>query len=92
VGGVETFINTVNDLAAVFGGEYDGGDFCSGLIFGRDGAKMLTDLALAVSDEKAEERRANKGKKMETKEDKLNKLKEEKKDKKKAKTTKEILK
>ena len=29
----------------VFEGNYDGGDFCSGLIFGKAGSKMLMEMA-----------------------------------------------
>ena len=41
----ETFINAASELEAVFLGNYDGGDFCSGLIFGRAGSKMLVEVA-----------------------------------------------
>ena len=34
---VEVFINSLGSLMAVFDG-YEGGDFCSGLIFGMNGA------------------------------------------------------
>jgi hypothetical protein len=29
------------DLMTLFKGEYDQGDFCQGLVFGRDGSHML---------------------------------------------------
>ena len=38
---VEVFISGVIDLMTLFKGDYDHGDFCSGLVFGRDGASML---------------------------------------------------
>ena len=31
---VEAFVLTISDVIAVFTGDYDGGEFCSGLIFG----------------------------------------------------------
>ena len=42
---VEIFINNAVELEAVFRGGYDGGDFCSGFIFGRSGSKMLMEIA-----------------------------------------------
>ena len=42
---VETFASGLIDLMAVFRGDYDYGDFCSGLVFGIDGAKILLALA-----------------------------------------------
>ena len=42
---VEIFINSATELEAVFRGGYDGGDFCSGFIFGRSGSKMLMEIA-----------------------------------------------
>ena len=41
----ETFINHSTDLEQLFSGSYDGGDFCSGFIFGRSGSKMLIEIA-----------------------------------------------
>ena len=41
----ETFINHSTDLEQLFFGDYDGGDFCSGFIFGRSGSKMLIEIA-----------------------------------------------
>ena len=41
---VEVFISSLSSLMSVFGG-YDGGEFCSGLIFGSTGASMLTNIA-----------------------------------------------
>lgn len=35
---VEVFINNISSLLTVFYEDYEGGDFCSGLIFGRNGA------------------------------------------------------
>ena len=43
---VEMFIKAAVELEAVFTGNYDGGDFCSGMIFGRAGSKMLVGIAL----------------------------------------------
>ena len=45
INSVEKFINSIGNIIAVFGGDYDGGDFCGGLVFGKYGAKMLTDIA-----------------------------------------------
>ena len=42
---LETFVGTMNKLAAVFDYNYEGGDFCAGLLFGREGALMLTRVA-----------------------------------------------
>ena len=42
---VEVFVIGAMDLMALFKGDYDQGDFCSGLVFGRDGAGMLLQLA-----------------------------------------------
>ena len=41
---VEVFVNSLSSLMAVFT-NYDGGEFCSGLIFGSTGATMLTNIA-----------------------------------------------
>ena len=41
----ETFINSACELEAVFFSGYDGGDFCSGFVFGRAGSKMLVEVA-----------------------------------------------
>ena len=46
---IEVFINSLASLMAVFDG-YDGGDFCSGLIFGMNGAGMLTQVATTAFD------------------------------------------
>ena len=43
----EVFVLTIADVMAVFTGEYDGGEFCSGLIFGKDGSKMMLQIAQA---------------------------------------------
>lgn len=42
---VEVFISGVIDLMTLFKGDYDNGDFCSGLVFGKDGSNMLIQLA-----------------------------------------------
>ena len=42
---VDKFINSLGNIVFVFSGQYDGGEFCSGLIFGKYGAKMLTEIA-----------------------------------------------
>ena len=41
---VEVFVSSLSSLMAVFT-NYDGGEFCSGLIFGSTGATMLTNIA-----------------------------------------------
>ena len=41
IGAVDVFVNSIAEIAAVFLGDYDEGDFCSGLIFGKDGAVMM---------------------------------------------------
>ena len=42
---IELFTTAASDLEVLFYGNYDGGDFCSGLIFGRSGSKMLIEVA-----------------------------------------------
>ena len=42
---VELFIEAVVELEEVFTGNYDGGDFCSGMIFGKTGSKALVTIA-----------------------------------------------
>ena len=44
---VEVFIQSLSSLLSVFSG-YDGGEFCSGLIFGQTGATMLTNIAQTI--------------------------------------------
>ena len=44
IGKVETIIDDLFVLMAVFD-KYEGGDFCTGLIFGKNGAKLLTQVA-----------------------------------------------
>ena len=41
---VDVFINSISSLTAVFT-NYDGDDFCSGLIFGQKGSHMLVQIA-----------------------------------------------
>ena len=41
----ELFANASSELEVLFVGNYDGGDFCTGLIFGRSGSKMLIEIA-----------------------------------------------
>ena len=41
----EVFFNSIAELETLFSGNYDGGDFCTGLIFGRAGSKMLVEIA-----------------------------------------------
>ena len=41
---VEVFVQSLSSLLSVFTG-YEGGEFCSGLIFGATGAQMLTNIA-----------------------------------------------
>ena len=41
----ELFANGAAELEVLFLGNYDGGDFCSGLIFGKSGSKMLIEIA-----------------------------------------------
>ncbi len=45
---LETFVNAMRDMTGVFKNSYDGGDFCKGLIFGRDGANMLYEIAMSM--------------------------------------------
>ena len=41
ISAIEVFVTGAIDLTALFNGSYDFGDFCSGLVFGRDGSGML---------------------------------------------------
>ena len=41
---VDVFVNSVSSLMAVFSG-YEGDDFCSGIIFGKQGSQMLINIA-----------------------------------------------
>ena len=45
IGALEVFVGSISEIASVFLGDYDGGDFCSGLIFGKDGAVMMLQIA-----------------------------------------------
>ena len=47
IAALEAFVFTIADLMSVFMGNYDDGDFCSGLIFGKDGSKMMLQIAQA---------------------------------------------
>ena len=47
---VEVFINSLSSLMTVFFNYEEGGDFCSGLIFGMNGAQMLTQIAQVTFD------------------------------------------
>lgn len=51
---IETFSGTMINFMSVTTGEYDGGDFCAGLFFGKDGASMLSKLAHSMVDESEE--------------------------------------
>ena len=42
---LDVFATSVTQLIAVFTNSYDGDDFCSGLIFGSNGAQMLVNIA-----------------------------------------------
>ena len=42
---VELFVGAVVNLEEVFMGNYDGGDFCAGMIFGKEGSKALVAIA-----------------------------------------------
>ena len=42
---VELFINAAVEMEEVFMGNYDGGDFCGGMIFGMAGSKALVSIA-----------------------------------------------
>ena len=45
---IEVYINNISSLMIVFYDGYEGGDFCSGLIFGKNGAEMLTQIATSA--------------------------------------------
>ena len=40
------FVSTMSNMMGVFAGDYDAGDFCKGLIFGKDGSQMLYNIAM----------------------------------------------
>ena len=48
---ISTFVTTISDMWAVCSEEYDEGDFCRGLIFAKDGANMLHEIAQSFVDE-----------------------------------------
>ena len=52
---IEVFTGSLSGLMAVFQGSYDGGDFCSGLIFGKEGTNMLFKLAYQMTEDKENE-------------------------------------
>ena len=58
-------------MMGVFHSDYDGGDFCKGLIFGRDGSNMLYEIAQSFVDEnekqlyEIEKKRSNQSKNVE---------------------------
>ena len=41
---IEIFVASASDLELLFNGSYDGGDFCTGFVFGRSGSKMLLEI------------------------------------------------
>ena len=45
IGVVETFLLSINEMTTILNGSYEGGDFCSGLIFGKDSTRMLIEIA-----------------------------------------------
>ena len=47
---VQIFTDAMREMMGVFDSAYDGGDFCTGLIFGIDGANMLFDVAESLVD------------------------------------------
>ena len=48
---ISTFVTSISDMTAVFAEEYDAGDFCRGLIFAKDGASMLYEIAQSFVDD-----------------------------------------
>lgn len=46
---IEVFFNNLASLLGVFKG-YSGGDFCAGMIFGSNGASMLTQIAATATE------------------------------------------
>lgn len=42
---VEMFLKDVSGLMTVLGPQYDGGDYCAGLVFGMNGADMLLNIS-----------------------------------------------
>lgn len=57
---VEVFVDSLSSLIGVFSG-YDGGEFCTGLIFGSNGAHMLTNIAKALVNIKEREAQKTSG-------------------------------
>lgn len=51
---IDLFVTTVNHFKAVFSPNYEAGDFCKGLYFGKDGAQMLTKVAHSMVAEEDE--------------------------------------
>ena len=52
---IDVFVTSLNDMVGVFSGDYDAGDFCKGLLFGKDGSQMLYNIALAFVDDEPQE-------------------------------------
>lgn len=48
-------MTSIGDMTAVFSAEYDAGDFCRGLIFAKDGASMLYEIAQSFVDDSEKE-------------------------------------
>jgi len=48
---IDVFFTSLNDMVGVFSGDYDAGDFCKGLLFGKDGSQLLYNIALALADD-----------------------------------------
>ena len=42
---LEVFVSSISQLMGVFSQQYEGDDFCCGLIFGSNGAQMLVNIA-----------------------------------------------
>jgi hypothetical protein len=43
---IDLFVTSMSDMMGVFAGDYDAGDFCRGLVFGKDGSAMLYGIAM----------------------------------------------
>lgn len=48
---LDIFVTGMYNMMNVFQGDYDAGDFCKGLIFGKDGSAMLYNIALKFVEE-----------------------------------------
>ena len=45
-------VEKLSDMQGLFGENYDGGDFCKGIIFGKDGVELLFNISQSFIEDK----------------------------------------